>query len=97
MKGPTDLVQHLVTFIQDERLDTAQSEILVSHKRIQSSRSADNDVRMGILVLEDLDVLLHGRAAIKDGRLDFGHVFAETGVFILDLIRQLSSVAHDEN
>lgn len=93
----TDLVEHLVAFIEDEAVNVAEAQLLVAHKGIETSRSGDDDVRMGVLVLEEFDVLLHWGTSVKDSGFDFGHVLAEASVFVLDLIRKLASVTHDEN
>lgn len=42
-------------------------------------------------------ILPHANATKEDGRLDGRHVFAKAVVFLLDLIRQLPCVAHDEH
>lgn len=52
-------------------------------------------MRMSFLVLQNFHVFLHGSPAIKDSGLNVGNVLAETGVFVLDLEGQLSSMAHD--
>jgi hypothetical protein len=54
-------------------------------------------VWVGLLVLQDLGVLLDRGSTVEDSGLDLWHVLAESGVFVLDLVGQLASVAHDEN
>jgi len=93
----TNLVEHLVTLIEHEALDVAQAEVLVAHKGVQTTGSGDNDVRVGLLVLENVDVVLNGSATVEDRGLDVGQVLAETGVLILDLESQLAGVAHDQH
>jgi len=92
-----NLVEHLVTLIEHEALDVAQAEVLVAHKGVQTTGSGDNDVRVGLLVLENVDVVLNGSATVEDRGLDVGQVLAETGVLILDLESQLAGVAHDQH
>jgi hypothetical protein len=93
----TNLVEHLVTLIEHEALDVAQAEVLVAHKGVQTTGSGDNDVRVGLLVLENVDVVLNGSATVEDRGLDVGQVLAETGVLVLDLESQLAGVAHDQH
>lgn len=52
---------------------------------------------MSVLVLQDLDVLLHRGTTVEDRGLDLGHVLAETSVFVLDLVGQLAGMAHDQD
>ena len=97
MDEPTDLVEHLVTLVEDEALDVAEAELLVSDEGVQTTRSCDDDVRVSLLVGEELDVLLHGSTTVEDGGLDIRHVLCESGVFVLDLVGELTGVAHDED
>lgn len=93
----TDLVKHLVALVENERLDVAKGKLLVSNESIQTTRCGDDDVGISLLVGQDFDVLRHGSTTVEDGGLDVGQVLAETRVFVLDLVRQLTSVAHDED
>lgn len=93
----TDLIQHLVALVQDKGLDVSEGQLLVSDQRIQAAGSADDNVGIGLLVGQDLNILLHGRASVEHGGLDVREIFAESCVFVLDLIRQLTGVAHDED
>lgn len=93
----TYLVEHLVALIENEYLDAPQAQVLVPNQGVETARSGNDDVGMLVLVLQNLNVLLHGGAAVKDGRLDIGHVFAEPCVFILNLICELTRVTHHEN
>lgn len=52
---------------------------------------------VGILVGESLDIFLHGRPTVENAGLDLGQVLAEAVVLVPYLVRQLTSVAHDEN
>lgn len=100
MKGKgrhTDLVEHLVALVEDEAVDTAKAKVLVTHESIQTTRGADNDVRVCLLVLENVDVLLDRGATVEDRSLHIGQVLAEARVLILDLERQLAGVAEDQD
>lgn len=49
--GPhTNLVEHLVTLIENEHLDTSQSELLLSHQRVHAAWRSDNDMGVGIFI-----------------------------------------------
>lgn len=52
---------------------------------------------MSLLVLQGLDILLHGCATVKDGGLDVWEVFAEPGIFVFDLVGEFAGVAHDQD
>lgn len=93
----TNLVQHLVTLVKNENLNTSQSQVLVANQRVQTSGSSDNDVGVLVLVLEDLNILLHGRTSVEHGGLDVRHVLAESGIFVLDLVCQFTGVTHDKD
>lgn len=54
-------------------------------------------MRVGLLVLQGLDILLHWCTTVKDGGLDVWEVFAEPGIFVLDLVREFAGVAHDQD
>lgn len=54
-------------------------------------------MRVGILVLEDFGILLDGGPSVENGGLDIRHVLAESSVLVLDLVGQLTSVAHDQD
>jgi len=93
----TDLIQHLITLIEDEDLDASQTQMLIPNERIKTPRGCDDDVRVLILVLEDLDILLHRRTSIEDRSPHVRHVLTEPRVLVLDLVCQLSCVAHDQD
>ena len=67
---PTNLVEHLVTFVENEGLDISKREDLVSYKGVESTGCAHNDVGEGVLVLQKLDILLNRSASIEDCSLD---------------------------
>lgn len=52
---------------------------------------------VGVLVLQDLGILLDGRTTVENTRLDVGHVLGESVVLIANLEGQLTGVAHDQN
>lgn len=71
--------------------------MLVSHELIHTTGCCDDDVWVGLLVLQKLGVLCNWSSTIEDGGLHIWHIFAETSVFILDLIRKFTGVTHDKN
>lgn len=93
----TDLVKHLVALIQDEDTDATQAQELVADQSVKPARGTDNDMRVGILVLQDLGVLLDGGTSVEYAGLDVGHVLRESVVLIANLECQLTGVAHDQN
>lgn len=93
----TNLIKHLVALIEDEHSDTAKTEVLVADKGVQAARCADNDVGVGILVLEYLGILLDRSTTVEDAGLDVGHVLAEAVVLVANLEGQLTGVAHNQH
>ena len=93
---PTELLQHLVTLVQDEHLDLGSIEALVSGQSVHSSRGTDDDVRALGLVGQDLLVGLDGGTSVKDRGPDVGHVLGEPVELVLDLERQFSGVTENE-
>lgn len=93
----TDLVENLVALIEHEALDVAETQVLVAYQGVETTRSGDDDVRELLLVLELVDVVLDGSTTVEDGGLDIRQVLAETSVLVLDLVGQLTGVAHDDN
>ena len=71
--------------------------MLVSDQRVQSTRCTNNDVRECILVLQDFNVLADVNTTIEDSCFDIREVFAESSVFISDLVGQFSRVTHDKD
>lgn len=71
--------------------------MLVADQCVETTGSGDDDVRVGFLVLENVDVVLDGSTTVEDRGLDVRKVLAESGVLVLDLEGQLTSVAHDED
>jgi hypothetical protein len=93
----TNLIEHLVAFIQHEDADCPQTKVLVTDQRIKTAGGTDDNVGVGILVLEDLGVLGDGRATVEHSRLDIRHVLAETVVLVANLEGQFTGVAHDQD
>lgn len=92
-----NLVEHLVTLVNNESLDVAETEVLVSDEGMKSTGSGDNHVRRGLLVLDQLNVLLDGGSSVENGGLDVGQVLGESGVLVHDLVGQLSGVTENDN
>lgn len=92
----TDSIEKLIALVQNEVLDVASVKTLVSDESVETTRSRDNDVRAGVLVLQSLGICLLGSTAVEDRSADVGQIFAEPRVLVLDLVRKLSRVAeHD--
>lgn len=93
----TNLVEHLVTLVQDKGLDVAQVEVLIADQSIQTTGGGNDDVGVGVLVRQNLDILLDGSTTVEDRSLDVRQILGETGVLVLDLVGELTGVAHHEN
>jgi hypothetical protein len=93
----TNLVEHLVALIENESLNIAERQLLVADKRVQTTGGSDNDVRIGLLAGKGLDILLDRGTTVEDGGLDVRQVLGETGVLVLDLVGELTGVAHDQD
>lgn len=93
----TNLVQHLVTFVQNECLDVAQREFLLADQGIQTTGGTDNDVGERLFVRQDFNVLLDRSTSVEDCSLHIGKVLAESRILVLDLIRQFTGVAHNKD
>jgi hypothetical protein len=93
----TRLVKHLVALIENENADAAKAQSLVADKSLKTTRSADNDVRASLLVLQGLDIRLDGGTAIEHTSLDVRHVLAEAVILVPNLVGQLTGVAHDND
>lgn len=76
-------------------LQVRKTKMPVTDERVDTTGCTDDDVRMGVLVAEDLDVLLHGCATVEDADLDIGQELGEAVVLVTDLVRQLASMAHN--
>jgi hypothetical protein len=93
----TDLVKHLVTLIENESLDVAKGQLLVTDERVETTGGGDDDVGVRLLAGQGLHVLLDRGTTVEDSSLDVGQVLGETGVLVLDLVGELTGVAHDQD
>jgi hypothetical protein len=71
--------------------------VLVSYELVHPTGGCDDNVWVGILILEKLGILCDGSSTIENRGLHIWHVFAETRVFVLDLIRKFTGVTHDKD
>lgn len=92
---PTELLEHLVTLVQDEVLDVLQDQGLSPDEGQCAAGRAHHDV--GAVLLQHLLVFLDGHAAEEHGCSHSGHVLGEALVLLADLEGQLSRVAHDQH
>jgi hypothetical protein len=93
----TNLVEHLVTLVKNEGLHVAQGQFLVTDQGVQTTGSGHHNVGVGFLVGQDFDVLLDRSTTVEDCSFNVGQVLRETGVLVLDLISELTGVAHDQD
>lgn len=93
----TNLVKHLVALVEHEPLHAAQPQLLLSHKRVETTWGGDNYVRMRLLVGEHLLVLLDVGSAVEDSCLYLRHVLAKALVLVADLEGELTGVTHDQD
>jgi hypothetical protein len=93
----TGLVQHLVTLVENKVLQVGEAEMPVADKRVDATGCSDNDVGVGVLVAEELNVLLDGCTAVEDADLYIRQELCETVVLVPDLVGQFAGVTHDEN
>ena len=91
------MIKHLVTLVQDKAVDAAQTQLLLTHERIKSTGSGDNDVWVGLGVGQKFNILLNRSTSVEDTNLDTNQIFRETIILVPDLISQLAGVAHDKN
>jgi hypothetical protein len=78
-------------------LQVGEAEMPVADEGVDTTGGTHNDVRVSVLVAEELDVLLNGSSSIEDTDLDVRQELGETVVLIADLVGQLAGVAHDQN
>jgi hypothetical protein len=90
------LVEHLVALVQDKLSNVTKLEMLVTDKGIETAWGADDNVGVGLLVPQNVDVLIDLSAAIEYASLDIRHVLAKPLVLGTDLVCQLAGMAHDE-
>lgn len=95
--GLTGLVEHLIALIENEVLEVGKAKLLVTDKSVNATGCTDDDVRVRVLVREDIDILLDWSTAIEDGYSNIREELREAVVLILDLVSQLTGVAHDQD
>lgn len=93
----TRLIQHLVTLVENKVLQVGETEVPVTHERVDTTGCADDDVRVGVLVAKKLDVLLDWSSSVKDTNLNIRQELGEAVVLVPDLVGQLTGVAHDQD
>ena len=93
----TNLVKHLVALIKNEVANATKTQLLVADKGIEAAWSSYDDMRMGFLVAENLDILLDWHATVEHGSLDVGHVLSEAVILVFNLVGEFAGVAHDED
>lgn len=71
--------------------------MLLADESVQATWSSDDDVWVGLWVLENLGIGLDWGSSVEDSGLNFWHVLAESGVLVLDLVGKLTGVAHDKD
>ncbi len=93
----TNLIQHFIAFVEDEDFDISKAKLLLSDQSVETTRSSDNDMRVGVFVGEGFNILLHWCSTVKDCCLHFWEVFAEPRVFVLNLVGELTGVTHNKD
>jgi hypothetical protein len=93
----TWLIQHLVTLVEDEMLQVRKTQVPITHKRVNTTRGTDDDVRVCILVAEELDVFLNWSSTVEDADLHIGQELGEAVILVPDLVGQLTGVTHDQD
>jgi hypothetical protein len=91
------LLEHLVALVEDEVLDVLGLQDFLASESVQATGGGDDDVRALSLVFEHLRILLDRGAAEEGGDADVGHVLGETRVLVLDLVRELTRVAENDD
>lgn len=69
----------------------------IADKSVDTTGRSDNDMRMRVLVAQELDVLLDGRTAIEDADAHIRQELGESVILVPDLVGKLTSVAHDQD
>jgi hypothetical protein len=78
-------------------LQIGKAEMPIADEGVDTTGSADNDVRVSVLVAEELDILLNGSSSVEDTDLDVRQELGEAVVLVTDLVGQLAGVAHDQD
>ena len=89
------LLQHLVTLVQDEMLQVLQWKLLALDESENSSRSSHDNMRA--VVLQNLLVLSYGHSSEENSDLDIGQKLGEPLVLLADLEGELPGVTHDQD
>jgi len=71
--------------------------VLVPNQTVQPPGRSNYDMRTGIRILDQVNILLNRRAAVKNSRPNFRHILAESRVFIPDLKGEFTGVTKNEN
>lgn len=93
----TGLIQHLITLIKNEMLEIAKLKLLITDEGVDPTRGSDDDMRVGILVRKDVNILLNRCSTVKDRDLQVREELRKAGVLVLNLICQLTRMAHHED
>ena len=93
----TWLIKHLVALIENKVFDVRRYQVLVSREGVQAAGGCNDDVRASGFILQDLRILLDGRATIERAYTDVGHILCEPVILVPNLERQFSGVAKDED
>lgn len=91
------MLKHLVAFIENEHANVSKAQLLIANQGIHSSGCGDDDVWMSLGLRKHVVILLNWGSTVEYRRLDLWQILCEAGVLILDLERQLASVAHDKD
>lgn len=91
----TQLLQHLVTFIQYKVFDIFEVQSLVANEGKDPPWCSYDNVRAALL--QYILILLYGQATEEDGTLNVGHVLGEALVLFTDLEGQFTCVAHNQH
>lgn len=91
-QGLTELLKHLVTFVENEMLDVFGVQDLVAYEGVQAAGGGDDDVGAGVLVAENLSVLGHRCTTVEGRHANLRHVLRETSVLVANLERKFTRV-----
>jgi hypothetical protein len=91
----TELLEALVTFVQDEELHLVELEYFFPDESKDAPRSADEDMRR--CRLEHLFMHSDRLTSVDDFSLDIRHVLGEPSELVLDLVGQLVRVTNDDS
>jgi hypothetical protein len=93
----THCLEHFIALVQDKVLDVRDSQNLVPDKAIQSSRRSNHNMWTSLFIPNQLDVLLHGRAAIEHRSTRLRHILSEALVLILNLEGEFPRMTQDKD